>query len=118
MAEFGARGASGGGTGISLGGSGLVAPYWVRLVRLGSTISGYISPDGVAWTLLTSRETTNTTAENYVMETIPVLPSVQGMAFRYFKVQVDDPGIPTDPAYPGLSSFGEMRIHGVRGEVS
>lgn len=26
------------------------APYWVRLVRSGSRITGYASPDGVAWT--------------------------------------------------------------------
>ena len=31
---------------------GLVAPYWVRLVRSGSTFTGYISSDGVTWTTL------------------------------------------------------------------
>lgn len=30
--------------------SGLVAPYWVRLVRNGSTFTGYYSADGVTWT--------------------------------------------------------------------
>ena len=30
--------------------SGLVAPYWVRVVRSGSTFTGYFSPDGVNWT--------------------------------------------------------------------
>jgi regulation of enolase protein 1 (concanavalin A-like superfamily) len=29
-------------------------PYWVRLVRSGSTFSGYTSPDGVIWTLVGS----------------------------------------------------------------
>jgi hypothetical protein len=27
-------------------------PYWVKLVRAGSSFSGYASPDGVAWTLV------------------------------------------------------------------
>jgi hypothetical protein len=30
--------------------SSLTAPYWVRLTRVGNTITGYVSPDGVAWT--------------------------------------------------------------------
>lgn len=37
----------------STGGSrtaGLVAPYWIRVVRNGSTFTGYFSPDGVNWT--------------------------------------------------------------------
>jgi hypothetical protein len=29
---------------------GLVAPYWIRVVRNGSTFTGYFSPDGVNWT--------------------------------------------------------------------
>ena len=30
--------------------SGLSAPYWVKLVRSGSTFTGYCSPDGANWT--------------------------------------------------------------------
>jgi regulation of enolase protein 1 (concanavalin A-like superfamily) len=30
--------------------SGIVAPYWVRLVRAGNTFTGYRSADGVTWT--------------------------------------------------------------------
>jgi len=30
--------------------TGLVAPYWVRLVRSGSTFTGFSSADGVTWT--------------------------------------------------------------------
>jgi endoglucanase len=30
--------------------AGLVAPYWVKLVRSGTTFTGYRSPDGVTWT--------------------------------------------------------------------
>jgi hypothetical protein len=29
--------------------TGLTTPYWVRLIRTGSTITGYISTDGVNW---------------------------------------------------------------------
>jgi regulation of enolase protein 1 (concanavalin A-like superfamily) len=28
----------------------LVTPYWIRVVRNGSTFTGYFSPDGVNWT--------------------------------------------------------------------
>ncbi|QEE30737.1 DUF1349 domain-containing protein [Terriglobus albidus] len=40
-------------TGSATSGSrtaGLVAPYWVRVVRNGSTFTGYYSSDGVTWT--------------------------------------------------------------------
>ncbi|NUQ28371.1 MAG: hypothetical protein HOQ35_07645 [Acidobacteriaceae bacterium] len=40
-------------TGSATGGSrtaGLVAPYWVRVVRNGSNLTGYYSSDGVTWT--------------------------------------------------------------------
>ncbi len=33
-------------------GAFVTAPYWVRLVRVGDQFSGYISADGVAWTLV------------------------------------------------------------------
>ncbi len=42
-------------TGASSGNSavgGLNAPYWVKLVRIGSTFTGYRSPDGTNWTQL------------------------------------------------------------------
>ena len=37
---------------------GRVAPYWVKMVRSGSTFSGYSSPDGVTWTLQSSQTVT------------------------------------------------------------
>jgi len=32
----------------------VTAPYWVRLLRIGNVFQGYISPDGVTWTLVGS----------------------------------------------------------------
>ena len=43
------RSGAGGGTTYNNTG-GLTAPYWVKLVRSGSTFTGYYSPDGVTWT--------------------------------------------------------------------
>jgi fibronectin type 3 domain-containing protein len=44
------RSSAGGGTAYNNTGS-LNAPYWVKLVRSGSTFTGYRSPDGTTWTL-------------------------------------------------------------------
>jgi len=40
-----------GGT-TSTAGAAVIAPYWVRLVRSGNTLSGYQSADGVNWVLV------------------------------------------------------------------
>lgn len=46
------RGVENGGVGfLILGSSGVNLPYWVRLVRTGSLIQGYDSPDGTNWTI-------------------------------------------------------------------
>ncbi|MEU6246528.1 putative Ig domain-containing protein [Glycomyces sp. NPDC047010] len=73
----------------------------------------YGSIDGVTWELLTERPTTETSR----WESIPVVAEHAGEAYRYLKVQLDEPGIPTDPAYPGIWSIGEFRIGGERSEV-
>jgi hypothetical protein len=36
----------------SAAGPGAAAPYWVRIVRAGSTITGYTSSTGTAWTMV------------------------------------------------------------------
>lgn len=51
--EFLDRAASGSGVATTAGWAA-TAPYWMRLVRSGNTLSGYASPDGTAWTLVGS----------------------------------------------------------------
>jgi hypothetical protein len=39
-----------GATAANATGSAIAAPYWVRIVRSGTTVTGYQSPDGASWT--------------------------------------------------------------------
>lgn len=73
----------------------------------------YGSQDGVTWTLLTEHPSSEISA----LETIDVLPEHRDERFRYLKVQVDEPGVPTDPAYPGIWTIAELRVHGERFEL-
>ena len=43
-----------GGSSANTAGPRVTAPYWVRLVRSGNTFSGYVSSNGVSWTLVGS----------------------------------------------------------------
>jgi phosphatidylserine/phosphatidylglycerophosphate/cardiolipin synthase-like enzyme len=42
--------ATSGGTAASVTGSAIAAPYWVKIVRSGSAVTGYQSSDGASWT--------------------------------------------------------------------
>ena len=46
--------------------SGTLPPYWVELVRNGSTFSSYTSPDGINWTQLGSNQTIGMATNAYV----------------------------------------------------
>ncbi|HZO23793.1 MAG TPA: hypothetical protein VFB37_14920, partial [Steroidobacteraceae bacterium] len=49
------------GSAVSILGPFVKAPYWVRVVRAGSTFSGYASADGITWKLITSTTITMAT---------------------------------------------------------
>lgn len=51
--EFMQRATAGANT-TFIAGNTVSLPYWVKLVRTGTTISGYVSPDGSAWSLIGS----------------------------------------------------------------
>jgi hypothetical protein len=52
------RSATGGNTTVIAGGSGTAPNLWVKVVRSGNTLSGYSSPDGTTWTLVSSQTIT------------------------------------------------------------
>ncbi|MEO7494571.1 MAG: putative Ig domain-containing protein [Massilia sp.] len=97
---------------MSLGAIGVQARFMFANRSQGLNIYG--SNDNASWTLLSSRETSDTTERNFEMEVIPVVPGLEKQRYRYFMMRVDHPGVPTDPAFPGISSYGELRFFGTR----
>jgi hypothetical protein len=96
---------------ISVEQFGLQARFSFPMRSQGTNVYG--SNDGITWDLLSERETSATND----METIPVVAEHRGEQYRYLKLQVDNPGPPIDPAYPGIWSLGTFRIFGERSEV-
>jgi len=114
------RRASVGGTTSSTNGPSVAAPYWVRLVRKGTTLTAYSSANGTSWSTISSRtislgatayvgiattsgtEATATTAEVSRVSVVPLsLPAPQQ--------SVDIGG----PAITGSANYaqGVYRIH-------
>lgn len=74
----------------------------------------YGSDDGADWTLLTEHPNAGQDAD---VEWIATREEVRDQRFRFLKFQVDEPGVPSDPAYPGIWSIAEIRIDGARSEA-
>ena len=55
-----------GGTTSQAVGGGATLPYWVKVVRSGSTLSGYGSPDGVNWVQIGTSQTISMAQSVYV----------------------------------------------------
>jgi hypothetical protein len=90
---------------------GLQARFSFPMRSQGTNVYG--SNDGISWTLLSERPTGDTND----MEAIPVIAEHRGEEFRYFKLQLDEPAPPIDPAYPGIWSVAEFHVFGDRSEV-
>jgi hypothetical protein len=58
LVEFNVRTITGGSTSQAGSLSSTMPPYWIKLVRTGSTLSSYASPDGMNWTLAGSETVT------------------------------------------------------------
>ncbi len=90
---------------------GLQARFSFPMRSQGTNVYG--SNDGITWVLLSERPTGATND----METIPVIAEHRGEEFRYLRLQLDEPGPPIDPAYPGIWSVAEFHVFGERSEV-
>lgn len=76
--------------------------------------NAYGSDDGTTWTLLTEHPNAG---QDAAIERVPVRADARDLRFRFVKFQVDEPGIPSDPAYPGIWSIADIRIEGTRSEA-
>lgn len=74
----------------------------------------YGSDDGSTWTLLTEHPNVG---DDVAIEQIPVRAQARDLRFRFLKLQVDEPGVPSDPAYPGIWTLADFRIDGERAEA-
>ena len=74
----------------------------------------YGSDDGSDWTLLTEHPNAG---QDAAIEWIDVREDARDQRFRFLKFQVDEPGVPSDPSYPGLWSIADIRIDGRRAEA-
>jgi hypothetical protein len=75
----------------------------------------YGSSDGETWTLLTEHPNAG---DDTNIEQVAVREAERDKAFRYLKLQIDEPGVPTDPAYPAVIwTLADFRIDGERTEA-
>ncbi|MFC3491005.1 putative Ig domain-containing protein [Glycomyces rhizosphaerae] len=86
-------------------------PYAFAMRSAGTNVYG--SNDGIEWDLLSTRPT----AEVNSWERIPVVEEHRGEQYRFLKLQVDEPALPNDPAYPGIWIVDEFHIMGERTEL-
>lgn len=74
----------------------------------------YGSNDGVTWTLLTEQPNAG---QDAAIERLDVITELRAERYRFVKLRVDEPGVPSDPAYPGIWSIAEFRVYGERTEA-
>jgi regulation of enolase protein 1 (concanavalin A-like superfamily) len=95
------RTATGAASGYGSAGAG-AAPYWVKLIRSGSTFTGYSSPDGVNWVQAATQ--TITMAQNvYVGLAVASGNTSSSYAANFDSVSVAAGGGTTFPIITGLS---------------
>jgi YD repeat-containing protein len=91
-----------GGSSTHTSGGGATLPYWVKLVRSGSTFTGYMSSDGVNWAQVGTSQTINMATSVYVGFGVSYSTSTLATA-TFDNVSVSPPTVP-GPVITGLSA--------------
>lgn len=84
---------AGGGTSTHTAGPVVTAPYWVRLLRTGTTLQGFASPDGVNWTLV-GADTVTLTDPIYVGLAVTAHNNTLASTATFSNVQLQVPALP------------------------
>ena len=95
--------------------SGVTFPCWLRIVRTGSSVSFYYSPDGNTWTFaspaLTTTSLTSTARVGMVMSSSPNIVFGRMGYARFDQVSLHTvPAAPTTPAAASGSVSGQIQI--------
>ncbi|MFP2904712.1 hypothetical protein ACLESD_06575 [Pyxidicoccus sp. 3LFB2] len=103
-ARFKFRDVTGGSSPTSLAGPVVTAPYWVKLVRSGSTFSGFVSQNGIIWTQVASATVpmTATTVYYGLANTPHTATGSITSTFSGYRV------VSTAASYPGDKGGGEL----------
>lgn len=96
----------------------ITLPYWVMLVRSGSTFTGYQSPDGINWTIVGSAQTISMAQSVYVGLGVDSQSSSSSSTAKFDYVSVNSTAAPA-PAITSASattaSIGEQVVIGGSG---
>jgi len=93
-----------GGASTHTGGPAVIAPYWVRLVRSGSTITGSVSSDGASWTTVGS-DTLSFASGAYIGLAVTSHLDGTSCTATFTNVTVGGVGFRQDPGPDGLVSI-------------
>jgi regulation of enolase protein 1 (concanavalin A-like superfamily) len=77
-------------------------PYWVKLVRSGSTFSGYVSPDGVNWVQVGTTETISMAQNVYIGLAVSADNNTVLATATFDNVSVSSPAAPA-PSITAIS---------------
>ena len=101
--DFQSRATTGAGSSNQNSFLSIAVPYWIEVVRNGSTFSGYISPDGVNWVQVCSSETITMAQSVYVGLTVSSQSTTATATATFDNVSINSAAAP-GPEITGVSA--------------